>query len=321
MFCKNCGTQVKEDAAFCGNCGAQAGAAAQRPIQNAAHSGQILAAPYQPPQAAPAAYAPSYQQARAAVQGPGSKLRPLFILSIIAPLIYAAYLVIGWGNGYADPDYETGGARAIVDGVVLFGCLLVQGIMAFVQSIKRKKASITVTAVVALLWYLVVLIGFIGVSAASDYNYVANIIFGGLWSLQEGYMPLLWPVFTIMWVYPLVFCVLSMVWCAAKKAQTATSGTAVLAVLIIVVAIANGLSPSMQTRGNTGSDSPQSQPQAQTQSQTQQTNEPRQLWSTGDGMSINPLKSGLRKIAGGYTYYTEEAHNGNMEMRKMRGPA
>jgi hypothetical protein len=70
MFCKNCGTQLKEGAKFCGNCGTAVAAAGQ------------LAAPVTP--AAP----PWQSQQYASAPPAGKKLSPFLIFLIVIPVQY-----------------------------------------------------------------------------------------------------------------------------------------------------------------------------------------------------------------------------------------
>jgi hypothetical protein len=205
----------------------------------------------------------------------------------------------------------------IVDAVLLYGCLFVQGILAFIHSRKRGKTSITVTAIIALLWYAVVLVGITAVSIINDDNYVANLVFDGFWVFgnADGIYAVMVPVLMVMYLYPPVVCALTAVWCAAKKGVAILCAAAAL-VLIIVIGAAltrtqtGGAAPSPSPQAQTGGTAPSTPPQAQTgnaagsASPQTQTNGNRLLWDTREGMPLDSVQSEAHAIAGRYKWYS-----------------
>lgn len=112
MFCKNCGTEINDQAAFCPSCGAKVG---DQPQAQAQPQGQ------QPPyQQAPYQQAP-YQQPPVVPgpQGPTERnIGIAILLSIITCGIYAIYWFITLTNEvnakYGDPNATSGGVAFLL---------------------------------------------------------------------------------------------------------------------------------------------------------------------------------------------------------------
>lgn len=112
MFCKNCGTEMDEQAAFCPSCGAKVGG---QPQAQAQPQGQ------QPPYQQPPYQQAPYQQAPVAPgpQEPNERnIGIAILLSIVTCGIYAIYWFITLTNEvnakYGDPNATSGGVAFLL---------------------------------------------------------------------------------------------------------------------------------------------------------------------------------------------------------------
>ncbi|GHV17858.1 hypothetical protein FACS189493_6250 [Spirochaetia bacterium] len=134
MFCPNCGTQLKDGAAFCGNCGAaiNAGQARVQPqpvYQQAAQSAQV----FQP----------------IPVQG-GSGLKALRVVSVIGLVWYLFWLVLL--IVYTDSVEEEKLLYAAA--FLIFGYALAHAIVALVEGNKYAINGIKVMAIIGIVLYV-----------------------------------------------------------------------------------------------------------------------------------------------------------------------
>lgn len=88
MFCKNCGTQLPDDAVFCGNCGTkvEVQAAPQEPVYTAPQEPAYVA----PEQPSPKAHDPHQDELASSIMGTGIASIPLAFVFGLPGIIVAA---------------------------------------------------------------------------------------------------------------------------------------------------------------------------------------------------------------------------------------
>lgn len=107
MFCKNCGTEINDQAAFCPSCGAKVGDQPQAQAQPQGQQPPYQQAPYQQPPVVPGPQGPTERNIGIAI-----------LLSIITCGIYAIYWFITLTNEvnakYGDPNATSGGVAFLL---------------------------------------------------------------------------------------------------------------------------------------------------------------------------------------------------------------
>ena len=107
MFCKNCGTEINDQAAFCPSCGAKVGDQPQAQAQPQGQQPPYQQAPYQQAPVVPGPQGPTERNIGIAI-----------LLSIITCGIYAIYWFITLTNEvnakYGDPNATSGGVAFLL---------------------------------------------------------------------------------------------------------------------------------------------------------------------------------------------------------------
>jgi hypothetical protein len=226
--CPGCGADIpaaninqSTGMALCAACGgvfrlAELTAAPAQPSYQAPPPYQNAPAPQyrQMPGQAPVGPAPQYAPATQPAQPyrmPDAKPKAatgvtvLKILSVAAPL-YVVGFIVGI-NGEID---DVG-----IEGMSLYGSLLVQGIFAFIQSIKQKKRLILALSIIEVLFCVFVMV-------TSIFN---GYLYAGFYATNLGSLILEY------FLYPLVFCVITLAWFSEKKKLIAALGLAAVTLL------------------------------------------------------------------------------------------
>jgi hypothetical protein len=194
--CVQCGALLKEGAVFCGECGAKAG------TMQAAPSWVVNV-----PVSAPTTQLPPPTKANRLMD---NNLKSLMILSIAAPVIYVVYLIIliqfFSGDMYGNA-------------VLLYGCLLAQGITAFIKSIKYKNTPLIIAAIIGVLWYAFCIVHNFFIPDAGIFYIIRESfdVLQGAYSSTYSSTESIVLLFYAIILYPIIFCVLTAVWCMAKK--------------------------------------------------------------------------------------------------------